>query len=542
MMICLNPRRRTLTAGLRAALVAILASPAVAVALDAAPDISAAVLENSARITGSGAALRSGEPPAFAGRVDPETYRVGPGDELSFRTSDLLEPKILRVGPAGDLLLPDAGSIAAAGLTLAELGARAREVLQPFVRGKGFMLTLHRPRRFLATVVGEVARPGVVAVQAPLRASDVIEAAGGVLPAGARRGIVLRREGDSLWVDLDRYARAGDLSANPLVFETDVLVVPPRTHRIAIDGAVAHSDWYDLAPGDRISTLVTVAGGLLPSAALDAAEWTRASDAGSSERLALDLAAALAAPGGANDPPLRSGDRIYVPERAHWRESAHVVVRGEVARPGPYPIEDGVDRALSLVERAGGFSEWADRAAVRIERDSDAAVRDSAFLRLAREQDGVLSSGERGYLLAVTRERRALSVAIGAFLEDGDARGDIPLLDGDRIMVPRRALTVMVQGAVLVPGHVAFRDGWETGDYVRAAGGYSAHAQKKRVRVTLAATGRPVGSSDAGVLRPGDIVWVPIKEPSNAWGTIRDVLTTAAQVATIYLVVREATR
>jgi hypothetical protein len=60
--------------------------------------------------------------------------------------------------------------------------------------------------------------------------------------------------------------------------------------------------------------------------------------------------------------------------------------------------------------------------------------------------------------------------------------------------------------------------------------------------VTLAATGRPVGASDTGTLHPGDIVWVPIREPGNAWGTIRDVLTTAAQVATIYLVVREATR
>ena len=43
------------------------------------------------------------------GRVDPDTYRVGPGDEFALRYSDLLDPKILRVAPSGELLLPDAG-------------------------------------------------------------------------------------------------------------------------------------------------------------------------------------------------------------------------------------------------------------------------------------------------------------------------------------------------------------------------------------------------------------------------------------------------
>ncbi|HEU4334132.1 MAG TPA: hypothetical protein VFT32_06510, partial [Candidatus Eisenbacteria bacterium] len=36
----------------------------------------------------SGGAFPSGEAPAFAGRVDPDTYRVGPGDEFAFRSSD----------------------------------------------------------------------------------------------------------------------------------------------------------------------------------------------------------------------------------------------------------------------------------------------------------------------------------------------------------------------------------------------------------------------------------------------------------------------
>ncbi len=533
-MMRLNPSRRYEPLRLPALFGGVALLCCVTVGYGQAAPPSGGLDATAAQAAGRGLSADFGEAPAFAGRVDPETYRIGPGDELAFRSSDLLDPKILRVGPTGELLLPDAGAIQVAGLTLSELDARAREILRPFIRGKGFVLTLHRPRRFRAVVVGDVANPGAVLVQAPVRAADVIAAAGGVSATGARRGILVRRGEDSLWVDLVRFDRTGDRDANPLVFETDVIVIPPISRRVEIGGAVAHSGWYDLAPGDRATTLVAVAGGALPQAALASAEWSRAEADTPPEHQALDLAAALAAPGGPEDPLLEPGDRIFVPAIAHWRESARAVVEGEVARPGPYSIADGVDRVSALLERAGGLTEWADRASIRIERATDGALRDSAFLRLAREQEGVLPAGERDYLIAVTRERRALSIAT-----EGE---DVVLLDGDRIVVPRRALTVMVQGEVKAPGHVPFVEGRNVSDYIRAAGGYTSRANKSRARVTLAATGRPVGASDAGPLRAGDIVWVPAKEPGNVWGTVRDVLTTAAQVATIYLVVREATK
>ena len=47
---------------------------------------------------------------------------------------------------------------------------------------------------------------------------------------------------------------------------------------------------------------------------------------------------------------------------------------------------------------------------------------------------------------------------------------------------------------------------------------------------------------DAGALESGDVIWVPYKAERSAWATFRDVLTTAAQVATVYLVVHQATK
>lgn len=531
-----------LAAALRLGLFALALSGAAPTSILAAATMAAGDLGGS--IPANASTVGSLDVPAFAGRVDRDTYRVGPGDEFAFRSSDLLDPKILRVGPTGEIILPDAGSIAVAGLTLREMEARAREILRPFVRGKGFVLILHRPRRFRAVVVGDVNRPGAVLVQAPVRASDAIEAAGGVGAGGARRGIVVRRGADSLRVDLVRFERIGDLDANPLVFETDVIVVPPSSRRVEISGAVAHPGWYDLVPGDRASTLIVLAGGLLARAADDRIALSRETAPGHRDEIAV------AAPGvgGGNDagnPALEPGDRLFVPERVHWREGARATILGEVSLPGPYGIVDGVDRLGSLFTRAGGFTAWADSAAIRIERSSDAAVRDSAFLRLAREQDFLVTADERDYVVARTRERAAISLSAGGGERAGrtwEGWMEIPLLDGDRIVVPRRSFTVMVQGEVKAPGHVPFEPGRGVGDYVHAAGGYTGRASKGRVRVTLAATGRAVSAGDVRELRAGDIVWVPAREPRSAWGIAREVLMTATQAATIYLVARQATK
>ncbi len=517
-------------------------------AVSAPPFTRAAMSANGADPSAAAAAnapVASGDVPAFAGRVDLDTYRVGPGDEFAFRSSDLLDPKILRVGPTGEIILPDAGSIAVAGLTLREMEARAREILRPFIRGKGFVLTLARPRRFRAVVVGDVVRPGAVLVQAPVRASDAIEAAGGVGPGGARRGIAILRGADSVWVDLVRFERTGDLDVNPLVFETDVILVPPSVRHVEIMGAVAHPGWYDLAPGDRASTLIAVAGGLLARAARDRITLSRQSDPRHREEFSVAAPPAGGSGSVTGDPALVGGDRLLVPERAHGEESARVEILGEVLLPGPYGIVDGVDRLGTLFARTGGFTEWADSNAIRIERSSDSAVRDSAFLRLAREQDALVPAAERDYVIARSRERAAFSLSADGWARSGhswEAWKEIPLLDGDRIIVPRASRTVMVQGEVIAPGHVPFEPGKGVSDYVSAAGGYTGRANRGRTRITLATTGRPVDAGDIRELHGGDIIWVPAHEPRSPWGVFREVLTTAAQAATIYLVVRQATK
>jgi protein involved in polysaccharide export with SLBB domain len=482
--------------------------------------------------------------PPILGRIDPDTYRVGPGDAFALRVSDLVETRVFRVNGEGAILLPDVGAVDIGGLTLREAEAKVREALRPFVRGKGLVFTLQVPRRFRVAVLGEVANPGPVTLQAPARASEAIAAAGGVGPQGARRGIEVRRGAGTVPVDLVRFERAGDLDANPLVFETDVVFVPASGARLEVRGAVPHEGRYDFARGDRLSTLLLLAGGTRPEASLPDAMLERFVDSVRTERMPVDLSAAQAAPGSDADLELRDGDRLFVPGRSNWKQGASVEVRGEVARPGSYPIAEGVDRARSVLERAGGLTERADTAAAHIQRETTlrAATRDSALFLFDAEREGLLLEQDRQIARVRSLATPAVSADLGALLLRGDARQDVLLLDGDRIVVPRRHPFVIVQGEVKRPGAVSYRAGWRAEDYVREAGGGTHRSDPGHARVTLAATGREVHVKDVAALEPGDVLWVPAKKDRNTWAGVRDVITVAAQLSAIYLVFWEATR
>jgi protein involved in polysaccharide export with SLBB domain len=509
-------------------------------AVQAADDATA-----GARETGSPTAITwaaSDPNPPIEGRVDPATYRVGPGDEFALRYSNTSDPRIIRVGPVGDLLLPYVGAIPVAGLTLSETEALVRERFRRYAGGKTLVLTLYRPRRFRMRVQGEVTRPGAVTLQAPARASEAIAAAGGVAVGGAQRGIQVLRGADTLLVDLVRAARGGDPITDPFVFESDILFVPARGSFVEVLGAVPHTGRYDFLTGDRLSGLVVLAGGVLPEAAPEYAELTRFDARGLPTRMRLSLRTALAAPGGPEDLQLVDGDRLFIPSRAHWREGVMVEVMGEVVRPGPYPVTEGVDRVRDLLERAGGYTEYAERGAVRIERQFAAARRDSTFLNLVRAGDPVVTVTDREIAFLATRERQAVAAEIGELLERGDESGNTLLLPGDRIVVPPHRPIVSVQGEVRVPGYVHYMSGRKLWDYIADAGGLTKRADRRHVRVTIATTGQHVSAGEARELRPLDTIWVPPKRERSSSQRVRDLFVAVSQVAAVYLVVREATK
>jgi len=108
------------------------------------------------------------------------------------------------------------------------------------------------------------------------------------------------------------------------------------------------------------------------------------------------------------------------------------------------------------------------------------------------------------------------------------------------VVIPPRKDYVTVLGTVERPGNVLHRSGLAAKDYVNLAGGYAEDADKGDSRVIRADGGAWVSFGEAGVIDPGDVVFVPEKGKGNFWRTVRDGLTITTQILTIYLVVDRA--
>src|SRR5207248_8970961 len=117
-------------------------------------------------------------------------------------------------------------------------------------------------------------------------------------------------------------------------------------------------------PGDHVTNGAThlrdaiyLSGGATPEAELDDAQVFRHTEDGKLKVISVNLQKALA--GDVKDNILLAPkDRIFVHRDLSKVDPATVVVRGEVARPGKYPLGEGMT-ATDLVRIAGGLKRGA---------------------------------------------------------------------------------------------------------------------------------------------------------------------------------------
>ena len=150
-----------------------------------------------------------------------------------------------------------------------------------------------------------------------------------------------------------------------------------------------------------------------------------------------------------------------------------------------------------------------------------------------------MTNEEFEYLRSSTVEPEGLvSVDFNALIMDGNAEQDVLLYGDDVIHIPRRSNLVRVSGAVVRPGFVEYVPGASAADYIRAAGGYTNVADKRRARVVRSVSGQRLRASWAVRPDPGDSVIVPRREETNWLEAGKDFLSIAGQVATIYILIQ----
>ncbi len=307
-----------------------------------------------------------------------------------------------------------------------------------------------------------------------------------------------------------------DILTRPVV---TVSLLSSRPFQVAIAGEVNRPGSYTAPPVAQagvptLTKMIQLAGGFTPSANLHQVQIQRRQpgNTGAVERINVDLWRLLRSGDITQDIALRDGDSVLIPATASINldetnqlantnfaattenRPIKIAVVGEVNRPGPHTItadvpgtnqpgsslsgenQPGINNKVSIptvtraIQIAGGITQSADIRKIQVKR----------ITRTGTEQTA--------------------TVDFWKLLQGGDLRQDLPLQDGDTIVVPTATaltasettamaaasfspdtITVNVVGEVSKPGAVQVPPNTPLNQAILAAGGFNTRARRGSV-------------------------------------------------------------
>jgi protein involved in polysaccharide export with SLBB domain len=496
-------------------------------------------------------------------KIDPDTYALGPGDVLSIFTWGAFQGQYqLTISPEGMLLVPEIGPIDVADLTLTDARQKISENIKQKYRNVEATISLVDLRNFKVYVGGAVVNPGAYAATPMTRVSEVIDAAGGFfvdpnedntgmkqiggnpssqVKVSSKRSIaVYRRGGDTLWADVLRLNLAGDPLYNPRLREGDEIVVPYKEdglNQYGIFGAVRNPGFFEYSNRDSLIDLINLGHGLTMNADSNQVEIVRfRPDNLTTYSIDMDMTSDNW------NIPLKPDDRVFIKSIQGYHEKYQVQLAGEFKYPGFYAITEDSTLLSEIVAEAGGLTNMASLEEAEMTRASSEELADSEFERLKKMNVADMSESEYEYFKIKSRSRAGrVAVDFPALFVNHDSTKDIYLRSGDIINVPRKRQVVSVMGEVANPGFITYIPTMDYAYYIRMAGGYSDRAGRGDVSI-IKPGGEWKSPKKGNGLEAGDTVWIPEKKKHNYLGAAKDLVLFIGNMATIYLVIRQATQ
>lgn len=273
-------------------------------------------------------------------------YVVGPGDGLTIDLWGGVSERLVRVvDREGRVSLPEAGPILVSGRTLGEVQVAVQQALRTQFRDTSADVSLARLRTVRVYVVGEVAEPGAYDISSLSTPLNALVAAGGITARGSLRHLKHYR-GQQLIDEVDAYdlllrGVSSDLKG---LQNGDSLLVPPLGEQVTVSGMVRRPAIYELRGETTLADALSLAGGILPAAALQHVEVQRLEAHENRTMLSLDLSPEAAANGGEKQLEtfkIQDGDQIHIFPIAPYNDKV-VYLQGHVLRPGRYSYRDGM--------------------------------------------------------------------------------------------------------------------------------------------------------------------------------------------------------
>jgi protein involved in polysaccharide export with SLBB domain len=349
---------------------------------------------------------------------------------------------------------------------------------------------------------GHVFRPGKYAYRDGMRVSDLIKSYKDMLPEPYKQHAeVIRLKAPDYKPEVIAFNLENAMEGK----DQDLLLEPFDTVRVFgrfdfEDSPVITVSGEVRDPGDHVTNGATylrdaifLAGNATPQARLDDVQVFRTTTDGQLRVLSVNLSKALAGDATENI-LLQPKDRVFVHKNLSKVDPAAVTIEGEVARPGKYPLGEGMN-ASDLVRLSGGLKR-------------------SAYTEEADLTRYSVDHGEK-----VVGEHEAIPIAKALA---GEPDTDVRLHDGDVLTIRQLTgwndlgATIAVQGEVIHPGTYGIQEGERLSSILARAGGfredaypYGAIFQRVQVRqleeINRVQLVRQVQEEGAGLKDAGDL-------------------------------------
>jgi protein involved in polysaccharide export with SLBB domain len=273
-------------------------------------------------------------------------YVVGPGDGLAIDLWGGVSQRLYRlVDREGRVSLPEVGPVLVSGKSLADVQQNLQQALRTQFRDVSVDVSLSRLRTIRVYVVGDVVNPGAYDISSLSTPLNALFAAGGPTPQGSLR-IVKHYRGSQLVqvVDLYDLLLHGVRSDMERLENGDTVLVPPIGPQVTVEGMVRRPAIYELKDEKDLASVLNLAGGLLPTAALQHIEVQRIVAHEKATMISLtipqqddgtQLAEQL------SSFPVHDGDQVRIFPIAPYNQNA-VYLEGHVSRPGKYSYHEGM--------------------------------------------------------------------------------------------------------------------------------------------------------------------------------------------------------
>ncbi|RJP84271.1 MAG: periplasmic polysaccharide biosynthesis/export protein [Desulfobacteraceae bacterium] len=202
-----------------------------------------------------------------------QDYILGEGDVLTISIYD--QPDLqstLRISGDGMITLPLIGQVAAAGLSVDQLGKKIESRLADgYIVDPHVNIFVEEFRSLKATILGGVNTPGLYELKGQTSLLELISKAGGLTKEASNQAIIQRNQENNkgkkaITVNLSELMEKGQSSQNLSIVNGDNIYIPKKKV-FYVTGEVKSPNSYDYEEGLTVIQALTKAGGVNDKAA-----------------------------------------------------------------------------------------------------------------------------------------------------------------------------------------------------------------------------------------------------------------------------------